>query len=177
MFAGFLVEHGVECASSRLADIDIHPCTGCEACRTTGTCTRFSDGMNDLYPVIERSVGLVLASPTYNYTITPETKTFIDRLYPYFDFVEPRPGPYVSRLAGQGRKLVAIGICEQHDPADMRYTLPVMSDAMSVIGYHVVDQVAITGHFDAGSVGNDDGARRRVFDATLALARAIGAAG
>jgi FMN-dependent NADH-azoreductase len=171
--AAVLEERGIPTTTVRLCDIQLNPCTGCELCRKTGTCSRFDDGMNALYPEIERSAGLVLASPTYNYTVTPQVKSFIDRLYPYFDFAEPRPGPYRARLAGQGRTLLPVGICEQNDPADMRYTIPVMRDAMEAIGYRIVDELALTGHFYRGTVATDEAARARITASAGRLAEAI----
>jgi multimeric flavodoxin WrbA len=171
--AAVLEDHGIPTTTVRLCDIDLNPCIGCELCRKTGTCSRFDDGMNALYPEIERCAGLVLASPTYNYTITPQVKSFIDRLYPYFDFAEPRPGPYRARLAGRGRTLLPVGICEQNDPADMRYTIPVMRDAMEAIGYRIVDELALTGHFYRGTVSDDEGAMERIRSSAGRLADAI----
>lgn len=121
--------------------------------------------MTELYPRVERAQGLVIASPTYHYTVTPEIKAFIDRLYPYYDFQEPRPGPYRARLAGQGRAVVPVGICEQNDPADMRYTIPVMRDALEAIGYEPMAEVAITGHFYRATVGDDATVAMMVRDA------------
>jgi multimeric flavodoxin WrbA len=155
MCATALHERSVPTVTVRLCDIELHPCTGCEACRKTKTCSRFSDGMTDLYPIIENCRGLIIASPTYNYTVTPEIKAFIDRYYPYFDFEEPRPGPYRPRLAGRGRLMIPIGICEQNEASEMRYTIPVMRDALEVIGYETVTEIAVTGHFYAGTVSGD----------------------
>jgi len=162
--------HGIATETARICDIDLHPCTGCEACRVTGTCIAFRDGMNELYPVIERSRGLVIASPTYNYTVTPEIKAFIDRLYPYYEFEEPRPGPYKARLAGQGRLMIPVGICEQNQASEMRYTIPVMRDALEVVGYETVTEVAITGHFYKGTVASDQPVIDRVRAAAAAMA-------
>lgn len=175
MCAEELVHRSIPTTTVRLCDIEIHPCTGCEACRRTGTCSRFSDGMSDLYPTIERSQGLILASPTYNYTVTPEVKAFIDRYYPYYDFTEPRPGPYRARLAGQRRMMIPIGICEQNEASEMRYTIPVMRDALEVIGYETVTEIAVTGHFYAGTVAKDEEVRRRVSEAITLFADRLAA--
>jgi len=153
--ANRLSQRDIPTQTVRLCDLTINPCTGCEACRRAGTCTRFNDDMNALYPVIEGSRGLVLGSPTYNYNITPETKAFIDRLYPYFDFTEPRPGPYTARLAGQGRKMVTLAICEQNEASEMGVTIPAISSPMKVVGYEIVAELPVTGHFPRGSVASD----------------------
>ncbi len=170
-----LKERSIPTETVRLCDIEIHPCTGCEACRKTGTCSRFSDGMSNLYQTIELSRGLIIASPTYNYTVTPEIKAFIDRYYPYYEFQEPRPGPYRPRLAGQGRLMIPIGICEQNEASEMRYTIPVMRDALEVIGYETVTEIAVTGHFYAGTVSKDSAVRETISVAISKLATRLAA--
>ncbi|MCA1753367.1 MAG: flavodoxin family protein, partial [Spirochaeta sp.] len=119
-----LERNGLSTTLAFLRDYTINPCIGCEQCRTDKTCTRFLDGMHLLYPEIESAEGLVLASPTYNYNITPMTKAFIDRMYPYFNFSEQRPGPYSSRLADRPRVAVTLGICEQNEASEMGVTMP-----------------------------------------------------
>ncbi len=168
-----LSERGVATSFAALRDYSIHSCTGCERCRVDETCTEFYDGMHLLYPLIEQAAGLVVGSPTYNYNITPEMKCFIDRFYPYFHFGKERPGPYSSRLAGAGRKLVTVGVCEQKEESEMRFTMPAMSDAFSAIGYEVVEELAVLGHFAKGSVARDEGAHARAARAGAALADAL----
>ena len=71
-----------------LRDYTFSPCVGCEACRKTGACTKFNDGMSLIYPKLEQAQGLILASPVHNYNVTAWMKAFIDRLYPYYVFAE-----------------------------------------------------------------------------------------
>jgi multimeric flavodoxin WrbA len=130
--------------------------------------------MHLLYPMIEKARGLVVGSPTYNYNITPEMKAFIDRFYPFFDFSAERPGPYTSRLAAANRKSVTIGVCEQNEASEMGFTIPAMSDAFRAIGYEVVGEVAVTGHFAKGSVASDRRALSQSESAGAALAAALG---
>ncbi|MFW5806324.1 MAG: flavodoxin family protein [Spirochaetota bacterium] len=164
---------GVGTTLVMLRSYTIHSCDGCERCRRDETCTRFYDGMHLLYPLIEEARGLVLGSPTYNYNITPEIKSFIDRCYPYFDFSEQRPGPYRSRLAGQGRKMVSLGVCEQQDEHEMRLVIPALSDPLTAMGYEVVEKVAVTGHFPKGAVKGDEEALERARRAGAHLAEAL----
>src|SRR6056297_441373 len=158
-----------------LRDYTIHPCIGCEQCRKDKTCTRFYDGMHLLYPKIEESAGLVTASPTYNYNITPYMKAFIDRFYPYFNFTNPRPGPYSCRLASTYRALLTVGVCEQKEASEMGYTIPAMSEALKVMGYDLIDELAITRHFSVGSVKKDTEALSRAYKAGEQLAAALSA--
>ena len=147
-----LEAEGVATELVHLRSYSIHPCIGCEQCRRDKTCTRFFDGMHLLYKMIEESRGLVVGSPTYNYNITPYMKAFIDRMYPYFNFTNPRPGPYSAKLAGQGRKMVTVGVCEQNEASEMGYTIPAMSEPIRVMGYEVVKEFPVIGHFAMGSV-------------------------
>jgi multimeric flavodoxin WrbA len=168
-----LEDSGIETELIHLESYSIHPCIGCEQCRRDMTCTQFLDGMHLLYPKIEESLGLVLGSPTYNYNITPYMKAFIDRMYPYFDFTNPRPGPYSSRLAGQGRKLLTVGVCEQKDASEMGYTIPAMSEPVKVLGYEVTSELQAIGHFAKGSVKKNTSLLEEAAEAGRLLARAL----
>jgi multimeric flavodoxin WrbA len=142
---------GAQTELIELSSFRIEGCIGCEQCRRDKTCTRFYDGMHLLYPKIMEADGLILGSPTYNYNMTPQMKAFIDRLYPYFDFTEPRPGPYSSRLAGLGKRSLVFAVCEQHDPGEIGYTLVAMRDAIRVLGYEIAGEEIFSSHFHARS--------------------------
>lgn len=140
----------------QLRDYLIHPCVGCEKCRKAKTCTKFHDGMQVLYPKIERAAGVVLASPTHHYNVTAWVKAFIDRLYPYYEFSRWRPGPWRSRLAGQGRGAVTLAVSEQSDPSETRLTLEAMRLPLEALGYAVHGEVSATGHFGRAVVRRDE---------------------
>jgi multimeric flavodoxin WrbA len=61
-----------------LADLAIHPCTGCGHCETEGQCV-FNDDMTPLYAKIDAANRIVIGSPIYFYGVTAQTKIFIDR--------------------------------------------------------------------------------------------------
>ncbi len=62
----------------RLPELDIHPCIGCGTCEKTGICV-FKDDMQDLYTKVSRADRIVIGSPIYFYSVTAQTKIFIDR--------------------------------------------------------------------------------------------------
>lgn len=161
---------GAETKKVLLRDYSIESCIGCEACRKAGTCTRFHDGMELLYPEIEDCKGLVLGSPTYNYNVTSAMKSFIDRLYPFYDFAEERPGPYSSKLADQDRKALVFTVCEQVKAEEMGFTLEAMEMPLEALGYEVTEKIPVTGFFDRGAVSKDDDILRKAFEAGKALA-------
>ncbi|MDD3620823.1 MAG: flavodoxin family protein [Methanofollis sp.] len=143
---------GAEVEGVHLRDYTIEACTGCERCRKDRTCTRFLDGMHLLYPKLEGARGLVIGSPTYNYNVTSMTKSFIDRLYPYYIFTDERPGGYSSRLAGVERRALVISVCEQRDIGEMGLTLEALSMPLEALGYEVAERFPVTGIFERGAV-------------------------
>jgi multimeric flavodoxin WrbA len=143
---------GVPAETVFLRDYVYQPCTGCEECRKAKTCTQFNDGMTLLYPKIEAARGLVLACPTHNYNVTSWMKSFIDRLYCYYDFTDSRPRKWSSRLAGQGRKAVLMGICEQEGKSDMGFVIEAMQFPFTALGYEVIHMHRVYKVFDRGLV-------------------------
>lgn len=143
---------GVETEEIQLRDCQMTPCIGCELCRKTGECSRFDDGMTSIYPKIIESRGLFLISPVHNYNVTAWMKAFIDRLYCFYDFAEPRPGYWSSKLANQGRKAVVAAVAEQRTKEDMGFTLEAMQMPLEALGYEVTQQFPVLSVFEKGRV-------------------------
>ena len=59
---------------------NVHPCLGCDRCRTTGSCV-FQDDMKALNPHLIEADAVVFVSPIYYYTINAQIKAVIDRFY------------------------------------------------------------------------------------------------
>jgi multimeric flavodoxin WrbA len=73
---------GAEVESFFLHDMNVHPCDACEACRDkTETDCILDDGMKDIFPKLRRADGIVIASPIYWFTVSAQTKLFMDRWY------------------------------------------------------------------------------------------------
>ncbi len=145
---------GVETEEIQLRDCQITPCIGCELCRQAGECTRFNDDMVGIYNKIIESRGLFLISPVHNYNITAWMKGFIDRLYCFYEFSEPRPGHWSSKLANQGRKAVVAAVAEQPKKEDMGFTLEAMQRPLEALGYEVTQKFPVLGIFAKGKVAN-----------------------
>ncbi|ATU08887.1 flavodoxin family protein [Methanohalophilus portucalensis FDF-1] len=156
--------NGATAEIAHLRDYSIESCVGCERCRQDKTCTRFHDGMNLLYPKIEEAKGLVLGSPTYNYNVTSLMKTFIDRLYPYYNFTDDRPREYSSRLAGQGRRACVFTIGEQPIIEDIGFSLEAMSYPLEALGYTVDKAMPVLNQFDRGIIKKDEAALKNAFE-------------
>ncbi len=151
-FMDSVIQNNVEEKIINLRDYKYSGCIGCEKCRKDKICTGLKDDFNQLYPEIISSKGLVLVCPTHNYNITAWMKAFIDRLYCFYNFENPRPGKWSSSLANQNRKAVIIAICEQENEADMGYTVEAMSKPLQALGYEIWDVIKVLNSFDRGKV-------------------------
>ena len=110
--------------------------------------------MQAVYPMIERSRGIVAVSPIHSYTVSALMKAFLDRLYCYYDFSEPRPGPVASRLSGQGRKAVIVAVGEQdtYELGGMESTLVILRRNLDILGFQIVGELPVLGVFERGEV-------------------------
>ncbi len=149
-------EHDIETEAIFLRDYTINPCIGCEKCRKDLTCSRFNDGMNLLYPKIEETEIIILGSPVYNYNITSLMKSFIDRLYPYYEFSDDRPRKYRSRLSDKERKSLIFSICEQTDPKETGFAIEAMSRPLEALGYQTLEKLPLNGFFEKGIIRRDE---------------------
>ncbi len=73
-----IVEAGGRSEQIDLARLSIHPCTGCGHCDQTGECI-FDDDMTALYHKIREARRIIIGSPIYFYSVTAQTKLFVDR--------------------------------------------------------------------------------------------------
>ncbi|NYB72846.1 flavodoxin family protein [Sedimentibacter hydroxybenzoicus DSM 7310] len=64
-----------------LGDKKIVGCSGCGACQKNGNKCSIQDSMQDIYPSFTQCDTLLLASPLYFWSVSAQTKAFIERLY------------------------------------------------------------------------------------------------
>ncbi len=88
-------EAGGEPVFFALHGMDIRPCRGCDACRRKKNyrCVH-PDDMASIYEALSEAEGLLIASPVYWFTMSAQTKLFMDRLYAFI-------GPSGHGLAGK----------------------------------------------------------------------------
>ena len=166
-------EAGMESFNAHLRDYRYEPCVGCEKCRKDKICTKFNDGMTLLYPKIQEAKGLVLISPVHNYNVTAWVKSFVDRLYCFYDFEDTRPRDWSSRLAGQGKKAVICAIAEQASKKDMGVTLEAMRMPLEALGFEIVTEIAVLNTFDRGLITKNHDAMENIQKAGQQLVQAI----
>lgn len=94
----------------RLASLKIAPCRACDACRgedRLGQYCVFRDDMAGLYDKVVKADAVVIASPIYWFSVTAQTKLFMDRLY----------GLWLERThAFRGKTFAAIMVYGDADP-------------------------------------------------------------
>ena len=164
---------GIETKMIYLGDYDIKGCTGCEGCRDTYACV-IKDGMQDIYPLLMESDGLITGSPTYFYNMSSDMKAFIERLYCYEVFNEDDRAVWMSVNEAMGGKLATtIAICEQHDAQDMGFTSDAMGLSLASLGYRIVDNVKILELYEAGAAQRSNEALKQSRIAGQKLARTL----
>ncbi|MEW6669557.1 MAG: flavodoxin family protein [Thermodesulfobacteriota bacterium] len=73
---------GAKVETFYLNGMDIRPCQGCMKCQkpSARTCA-IRDDMQALYPKMKEADAIVVASPVYWFSVSAQTKTFIDRWF------------------------------------------------------------------------------------------------
>jgi multimeric flavodoxin WrbA len=71
---------GAEVETFSLHTMDIRPCDACDTCQETGVCV-LKDDMQPLYEKLRQADAILIASPIYWFTVSAQTKLFIDRWY------------------------------------------------------------------------------------------------
>ncbi|MFH1820870.1 MAG: flavodoxin family protein [Methanobacteriota archaeon] len=99
-------EDGAETELLRLAENEVKPCDACLSCRKTGECV-VKDDFRPIFDKMVEADGIILGSPVYFSSATPQIKALIDRAG-YLSIAKGRPfenkvgGPMVvARRAGQ----------------------------------------------------------------------------
>lgn len=73
---------GSEVELLTIAGKNISPCDGCESCMTTFKC-KIKDDMQDIYPKLMETDGIILGTPVYFWSVSAQAKALIDRTYTF----------------------------------------------------------------------------------------------
>lgn len=110
LLSGISRDGGVDINRVYICDNDIKPCTGCSYCEKTGECN-IDDEMKNIYPLIERSHVIVVASPVYFYGVSAQCKLLIDRCHVFWarKYILKQPWSVDDELIRQGFFITAAG--------------------------------------------------------------------
>ena len=139
-----------------LGDYTIGACTGCEGCSSSWECV-IKDDFQSLIKMMDEADGVILASPTYWYSVTSDMKRFIDRCYSIVQFPDSR-SKWIGKYDGTGKTCVTAAVCEQKEEAHMGNTLTLLTDIAKDISLNVVDSVKTLNCFEAGSMQKEKAA-------------------
>jgi multimeric flavodoxin WrbA len=156
---------GAKVESVYLHALSIRPCAACDWCqRNKGKGCVVKDDMQKLYPKVRAADAVVFAGPVYWFTVSAQTKLFMDRCYA----LGADPG-------GNAMKGKRIGIILTYGDEDIFGSggvnaLRTFQDAFGYIGAEIVDIV----HASAGAAG-EVAKNRKAMDKAAALGRAVAA--
>lgn len=115
-----------------LQDLRIRACTSCGHCTAHGGQCVIDDDMQDLYPHVRAADALVIASPVYWFSLSAQTKLFMDRCY--------------ALLTDDSLRGKRVGIVLTYGASDVFAAggvnaLRTCQDAYAFVGAHVVGMV------------------------------------
>jgi multimeric flavodoxin WrbA len=126
---------GAEVETFFLHDMDIKPCTACDSCRKKADMDCIiQDDMQILYPRLKGADAVVIASPIYWFTVSAQTKLFMDRWYA----LGTDEG---YALAGKKFGIVLAYAAEDPFVSGAVNALRTFQDALSFIGAEIVGMV------------------------------------
>jgi len=114
---------------------NISTCSGCEYCIKTGNCI-IQDDISNIIDNMKKADGYVFASPSYNYNMTAQMKSLLDRTFCLNDYSH-RGG---SRLSPD-KKAIVIGVCAGKTKESMGYTVEGISKPLSELGVKIIAEV------------------------------------
>lgn len=162
-----LEKNGVETETIFLGDYTIGACTGCEGCRSSFACV-IKDDFQLLIKKVDEADGIILASPTYWYTVTSDMKRFLDRCYSLIQFPNSR-SEWIGKYDGAGKACITAAVCEQKEEKNMGNTLILLTDFAKDIGLDVVASIKAMNCFEAGSIEKEHAVLSEAESAGLAV--------
>lgn len=151
---------GVESVTYRVAQMDIRPCRGCDACSRDGECVQ-KDEMQEIYPHLERAGAVVLAAPIFSMHICAQAKALIDRCQRFWALTYVlRTHPVSQDFAAQRRGLF-LSCCGRDVPETFECTRPTLTYFFHVIRVRDWDSQTYAGVDRPGDIRNVEGALER----------------
>lgn len=118
-----------------LGSSNISTCTGCECCIKIGICI-IKDDVTEIIHNMKEVGGYIFASPSYNYNMTAQMKSLLDRTFCLNDY----NNGWKSRLSPD-KKAIIVGVCAGKIKEFMGYTIEGMSKPLAELGVRVIDVI------------------------------------
>lgn len=118
-----------------LDSTNISTCKACRYCTKTGTCI-IKDDITEIINSMKEADGYIFASPSYNYNMTAQMKSLLDRTFCLNDYSDG----WESRLKPD-KKAVIVGVCAGKTKESMGYTTEGMVKPLSELGVKIADVI------------------------------------
>ena len=128
---------GAETDYASVADVEVRPCTACEACMRSGECVT-DDDFGQLVERIGSADGIVIGSPNYAFTMSAQMKAVFDRSHCLLYYRRVLEGKY------------GVGVCASGDPYKAKWIAKTMAQGVWLAGGYQV------GHVWGESVNRDE---------------------
>lgn len=134
---------------------NISTCIGCEQCINTGSCI-IQDDIAEIINKMKEVDGYIFASPAYNYNMTAQMKSLLDRTFCLNDYTNG----WKSRLSAD-KKAIIVGVCAGKAKESMGYTIEGISKPLCELGVKVIDVIE---YYDTKNnpVSNNDNIREKI---------------
>ncbi len=127
---------GAQVESFYLHGMNIQACTACDMCREEAAeeCV-LDDDMQSLYPKLREADAVVIASPVYWFTVSAQTKLFMDRWYAF--------GGSQEYAAFAGKRIGIVLTYGDADPfaSGAVNALRTFQDAFAYVGAEIVGMI------------------------------------
>jgi multimeric flavodoxin WrbA len=156
-------EAGATVESFYLHGMEINPCDACDACHAEpySGCI-VEDDMHLLYPKLEEADAIVIASPIYWFTVSAQTKLFMDRCYALVD---------AEGYALRGKKVGIVLSYGDSDPFNSGAVnaMRTFQDAFGYVGAEIVDMV-----YGSADAAGEIGANAELMAKAYSLGKQLG---
>lgn len=132
-----------------IADKNISPCDGCESCMKISMC-KIKDDMQDIYPKLLESDGIILGTPVYFWSVCAQAKALIDRTYPYRKYRRLR-----NKVGGAIIVARRAGASDAFDVLQNFFIIHKMVPATGALAYGKDEEINITDRA-GGAIGYAD---------------------
>ena len=119
---------GAQVDYASLADVEVKPCIGCEACMRSGQCA-IGDDFVSLSSRIVAADGLVIGSPNYAFTMSAQMKAVFDRSHCLLYYRRALKGKY------------GVGVCASGDPYRAKWIAKTLAQGVWLAGGYQVGYV------------------------------------
>jgi multimeric flavodoxin WrbA len=157
------VSAGAEVETIYLHGRNISPCKACFTCQKKGSkgCS-IQDNMQEIYPKLIEADAWVIASPVYWFTMTAQTKIFMDRLFAF---------PAYSKKAFAGKRIGITMVYGDKDPfaSGCVNALRTFQDAFRYVGAKIAG-IVYGSAMDEGEIRSNATVMQEAFDLGKKLA-------